>query len=543
MVADVWIGEDQHSLPDLLRARLETDPDGPYLDICGTAFTAAAVAAQAGSFAAGLAQLGVQPGDRVATLTENSPEAMLAWWGTVMVGAIGAPINSAFKGDYLRHQLADSGSRVVVVQADLLDRIAAIASDVDTLEHVIVVGARGAAVSGATVHVWDDLLGLAPVEPSADIGPGDLATIVYTGGTTGPSKGCMLSHNYHVALSTQIATCWRRTADDVLWTPLPLFHFNALTTGLVGALVAGGASAISGKFSVSGFWPEINRVGGTVVSLLGSMAYLLANDDPRPDMPNSGAPEANTTMRLIGAAPMPVEIDRKLRERFGLDVFSGAYGMTEASLPSWTPLGVEQRPNAAGVINDEYFDVRIFDDDDREVPRGTDGEIVLRPKRPHVMFEGYWGRPEATLVTMRNLWLHSGDIGRIDEDGYLFFVDRKADYLRRRGENISSFEVEAILVKHEAIADVVVHAVPSEITEDDLKITAVLVTDASVTEEDLFRWCVEELPYFALPRYIEFRAELPRSPVGRVLKRELRDEGVTEATWDLDTSGVTYEKR
>ncbi len=543
MVADVWIGEEQHSLPDLLRARLETDPDGPYLDICGTSFTAAAAAAQAGSFAAGLAQLGVQPGDRVATLTENSPEAMLAWWGTVMSGAIGAPINSAFKGDYLRHQLADSGSRVVVVQADLLDRIAAIASDIDTLEHVIVVGARGAAVPGATVHAWDDLLGLAPLEPSADIGPGDLATIVYTGGTTGPSKGCMLSHNYHVALSTQIATCWRRTADDVLWTPLPLFHFNALTTGLVGALVAGGASAISGKFSVSGFWPEINRVGGTVVSLLGSMAYLLANDDARPDMPNSGAPEANTTMRLIGAAPMPVEIDRKLRERFGVDVFSGAYGMTEASLPSWTPLGVEQRPNAAGVINDEYFDVRIFDDGDREVPRGTDGEIVLRPKRPHVMFEGYWGRPEATLATMRNLWLHSGDIGRIDEDGYLFFVDRKADYLRRRGENISSFEVEAILVKHEAIADVVVHAVPSEITEDDLKITAVLVTDATVTEEELFRWCVEELPYFALPRYIEFRSELPRSPVGRVLKRELRDEGVTDATWDLDVSAVTYEKR
>ncbi|MGZ8751931.1 MAG: AMP-binding enzyme, partial [Acidimicrobiia bacterium] len=209
----------------------------------------------------------------------------------------------------------------------------------------------------------------------------------------------------------------------------------------------------------------------------------------------------------------------------------------------WTPLGVEQRPNAAGVINDEYFDVRIFDDADREMPRGTDGEIVLRPKRPHVMFEGYWGRPEATLATMRNLWLHSGDIGKIDDDGYLYFVDRKADYLRRRGENISSFEVEAILVKHDAIADVVVHAVPSDLTEDDLKITAVLVTDASVSEEELFRWCVEELPYFALPRYIEFRTELPRSPVGRVLKRDLRDEGVTAGTWDLDTSGVTYEKR
>jgi crotonobetaine/carnitine-CoA ligase len=543
VVADVWIGEEQHSLPDLLRARLESDPDGPYLDVCGTAFSAAGVAEAAGRFAAALGELGVRPGDRVATLTENSAEAMLAWWGTVMSGAIGAPVNSAFKGDYLRHQLADSGSRVLVVQAELVDRVGAVASDIETLEHVVVVGDTGADTKGVSVHGWDELLRVAPVEPSTGVGPGDLATIVYTGGTTGPSKGCMLSHNYHVALSSQIATCWRRTADDVLWTPLPLFHFNALTTGLVGALVAGGASAISGKFSVSGFWPEINRVGGTVCSLLGSMAYLLANDDPRPDMPGSGAPEANTTMRLIGAAPMPVEIDRKLRERFGVDVFSGAFGMTEASLPSWTPLGVEQRPGAAGIVNDEYFDVRIFDDADGELPRGEAGEIVLRPKRPHVMFEGYWGRAEATLASMGNLWFHSGDIGRIDDDGYLFFVDRKADYLRRRGENISSFEVEAILVKHEAIADVVVHAVPSDITEDDLKITAVLVTDATVTEEELFRWCVEELPYFALPRYIEFRSELPRSPVGRVLKRDLRDEGVTDATWDLDASDVSYEKR
>jgi crotonobetaine/carnitine-CoA ligase len=273
------------------------------------------------------------------------------------------------------------------------------------------------------------------------------------------------------------------------------------------------------------------------------MAYLLANDDDRPEMPKSGAPEANATLRLIGAAPMPVEIDRQLRARFGTDVFSGAFGQTEASLVSWTPLGVENRPDAAGVVNDEYFDVRIFDDDDNELPRNTDGEIVLRPKRPHVMFEGYWGNPEATIRANRNLWYHSGDIGRIDDDDYLYFVDRKADYLRRRGENISSFEVEKIIMKHEAVVDVVVHAVPSELTEDDLKLTATLAPGSDVTEEVLFLWCVEELPYFALPRYVEFRDELPRSPVGRVLKRELRDEGVTATTWDADASGIKYEKR
>ena len=195
------------------------------------------------------------------------------------------------------------------------------------------------------------------------------------------------------------------------------------------------------------------------------------------------------------------------------------------------------------MVNTEYFDVRIFDDEDNELPRGSEGEIVIRPKRPHVMFEGYWGRPEATVATSRNWWYHTGDIGRIDEDGYLYFVDRKADYLRRRGENISSFEVERILVKHPAIADVAVHAVPSQLTEDDLKVTATLAPDARLTEEELFHWCLDELPYFALPRYIEFRDQLPRSPVGRVLKRELRAEGVTPATWDAEAAGVTYEKR
>jgi carnitine-CoA ligase len=210
---------------------------------------------------------------------------------------------------------------------------------------------------------------------------------------------------------------------------------------------------------------------------------------------------------------------------------------------SWQPPGCTNKPDAAGKINDEYFDVRIFDDDDVELPRGRDGEVVLRPKRPHVMFEGYWGRPEVTVETSRNWWYHTGDIGRIDEDDYLYFVDRKADYLRRRGENISSFEVESVLMSHGELADVAVHAVPSQLTEDDLKVTATRTAGSELQPQELFEWCVARLPYFVLPRYIEFRAELPRSPVGRVLKRELRDEGVTPTTWDAEVAGVTYEKR
>jgi crotonobetaine/carnitine-CoA ligase len=427
--------------------------------------------------------------------------------------------------------------------------VAEVADTVSELTHVVIVEdedrgeAAGPSHRNAAVHGWDDLLSAGYGAPDVSIRPSDLGTFIYTGGTTGLSKGCMLSHNYHEALARQIGICWRRTEEDVVWTPLPLYHFNALTTVVTGTLLYGGRGAIYRRFSVSQFWPEMNRVGATITSTLGTMGYLLAHDVDRPEMPRAGGPAANRSLRLLAAAPLPVEVDDVIKERFGVATFSGAYGVTEASLVSWQPPGVVNRPNAAGVVNDEYFDVRIFDDDDNELPPGSDGEIVLRPKRPHVMFEGYWGRPEVTVETSRNWWYHTGDIGRMDEDRYLYFVDRKADYLRRRGENIASFEVERILMSHGSIADVAVHAVPSDLTEDDLKVTATVKDGNDLTEEDLFRWCIDRLPYFALPRYIEFRPNLPRSPVGRVLKRDLRSEGVTPSTWDSEKSGIEFEKR
>lgn len=540
-----WLGGKHRTVTDLLLERLVTDPHGPYLDLCGTALTATEVSQRAGSLANSLIAMGVKPGQRVASLLENSPEALLTWWGIVLAGGVAVPVNTAYKGEYLRHQLSDSGAIALVVAEDLQDRAAAIVGGLPDLAHVIVVdGSPSGVWSGPiSAHVWNDVLAADESMPAVHRRPSDLATFIYTGGTTGLSKGCMLSHGYHEALATQIGMCWERTAEDVVWTPLPLFHYNALVTAVIGTLVYGGRAAIYRRFSVSGFWPEMNRTGATVTSTLGTMAYLLAHDSDRPEMPLSGSAEANKSLRLMGAAPLPPEVDDVIKARFGIDTFSGAYGVTEASLISWQPKGVRNRPRAAGVINTEYFDVRLFDDDDEEVPTGEQGEIVVRPKRPHVMFEGYWGRPEMTVETSRNWWYHTGDIGRVDDDGYLYFIDRKADYLRRRGENIASFEVERILMSHGGLADVAVHAVLSVMTEDDLKVTATLKEGSDLTEEALFRWCVDQLPYFALPRYIEFRAELPRSPVGRVLKRELRDEGATAATWDVEVAGITYEKR
>jgi crotonobetaine/carnitine-CoA ligase len=525
-----------------LQARLAADPDGAYLDFEGDGWSARRMAETAGQVAAAWRRLGVERGDRVATLLENGPEQVVTFFAAAFLGAVQVPINTAYKGEFLRHVLVDSGARIVVVQADLADRVADVAgAGTPALEHVIVVGDRPDVSWVPAQSSWTDVIatgtGAALAPGDADIGPADLACFIYTAGTTGPSKGCMLPHRYVVALGEQIARAWGRTADDVVLTPLPLFHFNAISVCVVGTLLVGGRAAIVRKFSVSRFWPEVKRTGATMLSMLGSLAILVANAEA--DHPD----QSGHRLRLCAAAPMPPDTDRIWRERFGCATFSGGYGLTEASLISMLPAGAVNKPGAAGKPNTHEFEVRIVDDGDDEVPTGTIGEIVARPTGPNLMFAGYWNRPEATLEVLRNLWFHTGDLGRLDEDGFLYFVDRKKDYLRRRGENISSFEMERTVVAHEAVADVAVHAVASEQGEDDVKVTAVLVAGAQLTEEELCRWTAERVPYFAIPRYIEFRTDLPRNPVGRVLKYELRDDGVTPTTWDRETAGVTFERR
>jgi carnitine-CoA ligase len=245
----------------------------------------------------------------------------------------------------------------------------------------------------------------------------------------------------------------------------------------------------------------------------------------------------------VQGAPFPAALIETWKRRFGV-TWAGAnvFGLTECCLTTHLPRSEGGRPGSSGRRNGD-FDVRIFNDEDHELPAGEVGEIVVRPLKPHVMFEGYWNRPEATASLMRNLWFHTGDMGMFDEEGYFHFKDRKKDYLRRRGENISSFEMESAFLQHPDVIDVAVHSVFSELTEDDVKVTAVLRDGATLSEEELCRWSFDRLPYFAIPRYIEFRSELPKNPVGRVLKYVLRDEGRTAATWDREESPVDLPKR
>ncbi len=527
-----------------LAERLSSNPDGPYLDFSNSGedvvqLTAREMDLASNRLAHVLREIGVEHGDRVATLLENRAEQVVSFFATLKLGAVQVPINTAYKGEFLRHQLTDSGAKVFILQGDFASRaVEVVGETTPSLTHCVIVDPPDAVIDSRPVVSWQDALAAGSDEPVTDtnVRPGDLACFIYTAGTTGPSKGCMLPHNYIVSLADQIARAWQRTADDVVLTPLPLFHFNAISVCVVGSLLTGGHAAIERRFSVSNFWPEVKRTGATMVSMLGSPAILIANADDHPD-------QLGHKLRLCAAAPMPPDTDRLWQERFGCKTFSGGYGMTEASLVSMLDAGESNAPGAAGKPNQHEFQVRLVDDDDNEVMAGEVGEIVCRPTGPNLMFVGYWNRPDATVEATRNLWFHTGDLGRIDDAGYIYFVDRKKDALRRRGENISSFEMEKVLFGHAVIKDVAVHAVPSPLGEDDVKVTAVLQDDARVSEEELCRWIADRVPFFAIPRYIEFRTDLPRNPVGRVLKYQLRDEGATENTWDREAAGVTFERR
>jgi len=535
----------QTTVLDALAQRLASDPDGLYLDFAkadggAVQYTAREMDAESTRLAHALSGLGLGHGDRLATLLDNRAEQVVSFFAALKLGAIQVPINTAYKGEFLRHQLADSGAKVFIVQGDFTSRAAEVvgADTTPNLTHCIIVDPPDAVIDAVPAIRWADALARGGTEPIdvSQVRPSDLACFIYTAGTTGASKGCMLPQNYIVSLADQIARAWQREPDDIVLTPLPLFHFNAISVCVVGTLLVGGSAAIERRFSVSNFWPEINRTGATMVSMLGSLAILIANADDHPD-------QTGHRLRLCAAAPMPPDTDRAWQERFGCKTFSAGYGLTEASLVSMLDAGEANRPGAMGKPNLHEFDVRLVDDDDVEIPVGEVGEIVCRPKGPNLMFAGYWNRPDATVEATRNLWFHTGDLGRLDDAGFLYFVDRKKDALRRRGENISSFEMEKTLFGHPALRDVAVHAVPSEFAEYDVKITVVLQADATVTEEELCRWMAERVPYFAIPRYVEFRDDLPRNPVGRVLKYQLRDEGVTPSTWDREVAGIEFERR
>jgi crotonobetaine/carnitine-CoA ligase len=535
-----WSLGQQDTINDALRRAAREHGERFFLDTSGETATYGQAYEKVCRLANGLKALGVEKGQTVVTLLDNSADAVFIWLAINTLGAISVPVNTAYKGDFLRHQASDAGAALVIAEGDYAERVLQVAAGLPALRTLVYRGAAPESLGGfaGTALPWSALVSAETSDPVVPVKPGDLAMLIYTGGTTGLSKGCMVSHNYACNLARQMLRLTGRTRDTLTWTPLPLFHFNAVASTVLCNMLVGAGVAIYPRFSVSNFWPEIERTRATDCQLLGTMVTLVARAEE-----NEAQHRSYGQLHAVWAAPFTEAVMQIWKDRFGVKyTVSGGFGLTECAVVTHLPYGTPAKPSSSGK-RCEWFDVRIVDDDDNELPDGTAGEIIVRPLMPHVMFEGYWKRPEDTLRLMRNQWFHTGDIGKFDSDDYFYFVDRKKDYLRRKGENISSMEVENVLRAHPAVEEVAAHAVRSELSEDELKLTIKLRSGVSLAAEELFHWCADQLPYFAVPRYIEFRPELPKNPVGRILKYQLRDEGVTPGTWDQERAGIKIRKR
>ena len=523
----------------LLHRCVEEHPERMFLDLAGETHTYAEVWARSRDAASMLHAAGIGPGQTVVSLQDTQIDGIASWFGANMLGAIWVGVNTALRGEFLRHVITDTGARVVIAEADLVDRIRAIGSQLPSVDLVLQRGGD-AAEPDSSLRIErlagrPRTAGITAHYGTAD----DLTCLTYTGGTTGPSKGCMISNGYAINIARRGLAQTQRQPDELNWSPLPMFHLNVLAMTLIGTMLVGGSAALAPRFSASRFWPEIERTGARVVNLIGGLPAIIAQQPDTPEMTRCFG-----QIRMVHAVPFPAALQELWRNRFGVEVpGSKGYGMTEVFPITYQTPDQKSPPDSAGRINHDDLEVRIVDEHDEDVPVGEVGEVVCRPKRPNVMFQGYWRRPDAMVASCKNLWFHTGDLGRMDGDGFFYFADRKHDYLRRRGENISSQELEVTFMAHPDIVGVAVHAVPSELTEDDVKVTAVLRPGAALAPSDLFEWSKERVPYFALPRYIEFRTELPTSPLGRVHKYLLREQGCTEGTWDRDTAEVSWERR
>ena len=504
---------------DPLRDLAADEPDTPFLLTPDGTWTYGDLWAEARRIAGGLHAIGVSKGDNVALLLDNGPHFLATWFGVNLLGAVEVPVNTAFAGDPLAYVLEQSRSTAIVVDAEHAGRLAGLEALPPAVKAVVVRG-PAADVPGTTVHDW---AGLGGDVPDVDVGTRDPAAVMYTSGTTGRSKGAVLSHRYFLRMAATNVANMRLGRADTYYTCLPLFHGMAQLSGTAAPLLAGAKIALVPRFSVSQFFDDCRRFGVTAFGAIAAMTTMLHNQPPRPD-------DRDHSIRFAFSIAVPPTIQRSFEERFGVRLIDG-YGITEGGQISYSPYDAPRVGSCGKPV--PLYEVELHDEHGHPVPVGEPGEIVVRPREPGVSMDGYFDDPEATLAAFRDLWLHTGDIGRFDEDGYLYFVDRRKDVIRRRGENISSMEVEALVAKHPGIAEAAAYPVPSDLGEDDVMVAVVLADGADVAWDDIVEHCRAELPRFAVPRYLRRLDAMPRTPTQKIEKFRLRDEGVTGDAYDV----------
>ena len=495
----------------LLAERAATHGDRTFLHLAEGRRTFAEADADATRLAHGLAGLGVAPGALVASLLPTCLDAALLPFAVARAGAVHAPVNTAFRGRVLAHVLNLTRAEVLLVDATLAGAVAELG---DALAHVRTVVVRGDAAGRLDrfdVLPWSVLAagGAAPLAPPDD--PLGLALLLFTSGTTGRSKGCMLSHRYAVRQAELLIEHCELRDDDVLYCPFPLFHLDALVLTVMPALVLGTTAALGTRFSASGFWDEVRAFGATVFDFMGATLAMLHK---RPAAPA----DADNPARLAWGVPVP-DWAPAFEHRFGLRLLE-LYGSTDAGVPIYQPLHEPRVPGSCGRAIDAY-DVRL-----------VDGELAVRPREPGLIADGYYGMPEETAAARRDGWLLTGDLATRDAAGNYFFAGRRTESIRRRGENISAFEVEEVVLAHPDVLDAAAFGVPSELSEEDVMVAVVARPGHAVDPAALAAHCAAGMAAHMVPRYVEVLDALPRTPTEKVEKYRLAERGVTAATWD-----------
>jgi crotonobetaine/carnitine-CoA ligase len=483
--------------------------------------------------AAGLEGLGVGRGDTVALFCSNRVEFVEVWFAVQRIGAIVVPMNTSHRGPMLSRMLERAGVKAVLSEAEFEANVLAAIEGLGCVEaYVAIDGTPPALQSGPRSLSLAEVAGDRAAEPLRGAGPTDPAAIMFTSGTTGPSKGVVWTRHSTWYFAKSARHSLQLTEADTFYCCLPLFHTAALACGLVASLQARCQIWIRARFSVSGFWPDTVASGATASAMLGAMTPLLLGQEPTPE-------ERQHQLRVVNVAPASGAYCEAIAERFGFGLISG-YGLTDFGVVIWHQPGEVTPPGSCGRPSEGY-ECTVVDADGYEVPADEAGELWIRPTRPGIATGGYWGEPEATAAAYRELWFHSGDLMRRDEEGFYYFVDRAKDAMRRRGENISSFEVEEAFLRHPQVADCAAYAVPSELSEDEVAVALVLVDGATVSQLELLEFVEPALPYFALPRFLRVVEAMPMTATEKVLKQGLREQGSAGA-WDREQTGFKLKR-
>lgn len=518
------------TLNRLLDMRAAADDGRVLLHVVDERRTAAQLQERVGTASSALLSHGVQRGDRVAVVADNCVELVELWLGCTALGAILVPINTAARAMQLAHILHDSQPTIVVAAAQYMARLTELGGRPAFLTGVWSIGEPTISEwGGMPVTAFPHGAAAEPL-PHAPVAS-ETAALLYTSGTTGPSKGVMCPHTQLYWWGVNTARALGVTESDVLYNCLPLFHINALNT-VVQSLVSGATAVIGPRFSASRFWQRLIEAEATVTYLLGAMVSILAAQPP------SDLDRAHRVRVVLGPAT-PAHLRPTFEGRFGVRLIEG-HGMTETNL-AIGPRDGEQRPGSMGRVM-PGFDARIVDENGDDVPADTPGELLLRTQDREAFATGYWRQPEQTDAAWAEGWFHTGDRVVRDADGYFRFVDRLKDVIRRRGENISAWEVEQVLEAHPDVAAAAVVPVPSELGEDEVMAFVVPSNGASLSPLEIIRHCEPRLAYFAIPRYIDVVESLPLTENGKVQKYLLRERGVADSTWDRERAGVQLKR-